>query len=291
VTTEKIAYQGAEKIPPGERMTIPRLRRMMGAVDASTLTKKHKAVVKAGILKYADGDGLFFCDQREWALEAGRDVKVVTAAIRAAYNADLLNKSSRVYTTNGRMGTSLYWLNPRLWSSRPNDVKASVDLRLDALTFKPKDEPYRAPKTVDGPCTENGAAEQDVLLRSSPPSTEEMKVVFDDEGLGLDEDEELPTGSPVYHPPVKDALELAGPTTNAGLVTKGSSPSAQLATSFERYLAEVHMPDGTSFPRMVETVQEEFRYQRQGAVICRPRAAERYPRGLVYERMVVAAEG
>jgi hypothetical protein len=176
-------YQGPAPLPPGKRMTLGRMRRMLAAISSSSLSKMHAGVIRAGVVEYADASGLWFTQQDEWAAVAGRDVKTVTAAVKAALECGLLFSAQRVFTSTGRAGTSLYFIHPHVWSKDWEAVRQEIDQRLLAVGQLKIQAPQtvvgnggvQAPQTVVGssesPGTANGAAEQGRTSTSSPGVT------------------------------------------------------------------------------------------------------------------------
>lgn len=118
-------------------MTQGRQRLMADAIDKSALRASHRAVLKHAVLKYADGNGLWFTDQKDWASDSGYGRATVQRAVYAAVEAGILLTSERVYTTNGRKGTSIYVLRPSVWSRKPEKALKAVQTRLAGLTKKP----------------------------------------------------------------------------------------------------------------------------------------------------------
>jgi hypothetical protein len=226
-------YQGVEKIPTGTRRTLGRQTRMLAAVDRENLSPRHKAIIRAGIIKYADGDGIFFPDQGDWADVAGCSRKLVIAAVAEAVGSGLLRKTNRVFTTTGKKGTSVYFLSPELWSKDPEAVHKSAETRLSALS-------NRVSKTTHGPCVENDTTEGVVTFGNTYTRDERVEpVVFDDELLSLDErsESDYPT---TYSFQSKPTLQ---DPTKTNLV--GALPES--ATTWPRF-ARVNKPGFTRDP-------------------------------------------
>lgn len=182
-----VAYQGTEKIPAGKRPSMGRQTKMLRAVDASSLPKKYRAVIKVGIVEYADQDGLFFADQKDWGESCGCSREFVNDAVKAAVAAKLIRKWQRVYTTTGKLGTSIYGMRPETWSRNPEEVKASMNSRLAGLTMKPAN---RVPGGHTSVCL-SGTTERAVLSKLRM-LTVEKKEVSEEVLDGLDVGRESP---------------------------------------------------------------------------------------------------
>lgn len=190
-------FQGPQSLPSGKRMTMGRQRKMLAAISRSSLSKMHASVIRAAVVEYADASGLWFADQAEWAAVAGRDVKTVTAAVKAAQECGVLFSARRVYTSTGRAGTSLYLVQPHVWSDRWEDAQRDIDERLLSVGHFGSRTPQavlgrthlQTPQTVVGldvrPSTAGGGAEQGRTSSSSPdvPTSGESKVVVEAEAV------------------------------------------------------------------------------------------------------------
>jgi hypothetical protein len=206
VPAELIAYQGDEQIPAGKRLTRGRQALMLKAVDESSLPRKYRAVIKIGVVQFADQDGVFFVSQDEWGDACGCSREFVNDAVKAAVEARLMKKMERVYTKNGRKGTSIYALHPETWSRDAEAVGQSMNARLRHLTITVKDPSTVCPTGTPSVCL-TGTTERDVLLRSSPPTDEKRKSSSDEESdYSLGREPETP--APSIDRPKTKALPL-----------------------------------------------------------------------------------